>query len=72
MEFSKGTGHMFNRYVNLVLNTLTNNEHEKYLAYLSKSNQTQDTTQPTPSTTPLPSQTDTNTSQVEPKQEPTS
>ena len=33
MEFSKGTGFMFNRYVNLVLNTLSNNEHEKYLQY---------------------------------------
>lgn len=33
MEFSKGTGFMFNRYVNLVLNTLSNNEHEKYLLY---------------------------------------
>jgi hypothetical protein len=33
MDFSKGTGFMFNRYVNLVLNTLSNNEHEKYLQY---------------------------------------
>jgi bromodomain-containing protein 7/9 len=33
IEFSKGTGYMFNRYVNLVLNTLSNNEHEKYLQY---------------------------------------
>ena len=33
MDFSKGTGFMFNRYVNLVLITLSNNEHEKYLQY---------------------------------------
>ena len=34
MEFGKGTGFMFNKYVNLVLNTMTGNEHEKYLKYL--------------------------------------
>lgn len=36
MEFKKDTGILFNRYVNLVLNSLTNNEHEKYLQYLNK------------------------------------
>ncbi|CAF0834997.1 unnamed protein product [Brachionus calyciflorus] len=36
MDFSKDSGFMFNKYVNLVLNTLTNNEHEKYLQYLGK------------------------------------
>lgn len=36
MEFKKDTGVLFNRYVNLVLNSLTNNEHEKYLQYLNK------------------------------------
>ncbi|RNA42835.1 bromodomain-containing 7 isoform X2 [Brachionus plicatilis] len=36
MEFKKDTGVLFNRYVNLVLNSLTNNEHEKYLQYLTK------------------------------------
>ena len=51
MEFSKGTGFMFNRYVNLVLNTLSNNEHEKYLLF--KQNQlkkiTSETSKPTTS-----------------------
>jgi hypothetical protein len=76
MEFSKGSGHMFNKYVNLVLNTLTNNEHEKYLAFLSKKNQSQTQDAPSTSTQPapssLPAQTDTNLNQVEPKQEPAS
>ncbi len=36
MEFSKDTTPMYNKYVNLVLNTLTSNEHEKYLHHLSK------------------------------------
>lgn len=39
MDFSKGTGFMFNKYVNLVLNTLTNSEHDKYLQYLNKKEQ---------------------------------
>lgn len=39
MEFSKNTTQMHQKYVNLVLNTLTNNEHEKYLAYLAKKQQ---------------------------------
>jgi hypothetical protein len=36
MEFSKDTTPMYNKYVNLVLNTLTSNEHDKYVHHLSK------------------------------------
>ena len=39
MEFSKGTTPMYNKYVNLVLNTLTNNEHEKYLQNVNRQKQ---------------------------------
>jgi hypothetical protein len=39
MEFSKGTGAMFNRYTNLVLNTMTGNEHERYLKYVRDKHQ---------------------------------
>jgi hypothetical protein len=36
MEFSKDTTPMYNKYVSLVLNTLTNSEHEKYVNYQQK------------------------------------
>lgn len=41
MEFSKGTSYKFDRYVNFVLNTLTNNEHERYVNYLANKKQQQ-------------------------------
>ncbi len=34
MNFAKSNSHTFNKYVNLIMNTLTTNEHEKYLNYL--------------------------------------
>ncbi len=39
MEFAKGTGPLFNKYLNHVLNTLTNNQHDKYLEAKNKSTQ---------------------------------
>lgn len=36
MDFAKSNSHTFKKYVNLVLNTLTTNEHEKYLNYLKE------------------------------------
>jgi len=36
MEFSKDSGTMFDKYVNFVLNTLTNNEHDNYLKTVEK------------------------------------
>lgn len=34
MDFAKSTTQMYNKYVNLMLNSLTSNEHEKYLTIL--------------------------------------
>lgn len=36
MEFAKDTGTMFDKYVNYVLNSLTNNEHSNYLKAAEK------------------------------------
>ena len=36
MDFAKSNSHTFKKYVNLVLNTLTTNENEKYLNYLKE------------------------------------
>ncbi len=39
MQFAKGTGSLFNDYLNHFLNSLTNNEHNKYLESQNKSDQ---------------------------------
>jgi bromodomain-containing protein 7/9 len=36
LEFSKGTTSAYGKYVNLVLNTTTNGEHEKYVQFKAK------------------------------------
>jgi len=36
LEFSKGTTTSYGKYVNLVLNTATNGEHEKYVQFKAK------------------------------------
>ena len=36
LEFSKGTTASYGKYVNLVLNTATNGEHEKYVQFKAK------------------------------------
>jgi len=36
MEFSKGTTSSYGKYVNLVLNTATNGEHEKYVQFKAR------------------------------------
>ena len=50
MNFAKDTGVLFNQYVNLVLNSLSNKEHEKYIQYLAKKNQPAVKTEPTTTT----------------------
>lgn len=77
MEFGKGTGFMFNKYVNLVLNTMTANEHEKYLKYLkdkqdreaaatsAASTQKVEPVKTESTSSPLPPTNDTTSQQVE-------
>ena len=57
MNFAKDTGTLFNQYVNLVLNSLSNKEHEKYVQYLAKKNQPVVKTEPTAAPAPEASTT---------------
>lgn len=65
MEFGKGTGFMFNKYVNLVLNTMTGNEHEKYLKYIKDRQDAASATTSTSTTTLVKSEQQSNENNIE-------